>query len=121
LYSKKLSWWTPPHLALKSCTQVTDLERGQVSRKITQRQRFRRHLRFIEKHRGKAGFDICVVRPEGHPDYVGLNWLFQGRRCSTGQQSRMMSLFSSRSSVFQVNFFSLPKGKSKSCERMMLC
>jgi hypothetical protein len=26
--------------------------------------RFRPHLRFIEKHRGITGFDICVMRPE---------------------------------------------------------
>jgi hypothetical protein len=49
-------------------SQVTGLERGQVSVKITHRQRFRQHLRFIKKkkkHRGTTGFDICVVRPQG--------------------------------------------------------
>jgi hypothetical protein len=48
---------------------VTSLDRGQVSRKITQK-RFRRHLRSIEKHRAKAGFDICVVRPVFHARVV---------------------------------------------------
>jgi hypothetical protein len=54
----------PTSFCPKKLSQVTGLKRGQVSRKIIHRQRFRRHLRFIENHMGKAGFDICVVKPE---------------------------------------------------------
>jgi hypothetical protein len=53
----------PTSFCSQKLSQVTGLERGQVSKKTKSLQRFRRHLRFIEKHRGKAGFANCVVRP----------------------------------------------------------
>jgi hypothetical protein len=62
--AKKWTWWTPPHFVLKSCPRCRAWNVDRFHDRFAYRQRFRRHLRFIEKHRSKAGFDICVVWPE---------------------------------------------------------
>jgi hypothetical protein len=44
-------------------------------------------IRFIEKYKGKAGFDICVVRPEGGQGEVATSHALH-RACQCARERR---------------------------------